>query len=126
MGTFNFDLVVLPKDEDLFTKYLKVDKAFGLSKAEAEKHKDTEKDAYIAGLTNFKGKKPFIFINKTRSPNLEDAKVVLVHELFHLTLLKYNWDMKTIKDKEEDVASFQEKAYVAILKELEKDYVDYL
>lgn len=112
--SFKFDLVVFEKDEELFEKYLKRDKAFGLSREEAEIYPDTATDAYIAGLTNIdaKTKKPFVFINYTRY--LDAGEALFVHELFHLVMIRYNWDMKEIVEKEEEVATFQEKCFNVI------------
>lgn len=102
---FKFDLVVFEKDNELNEKYLKKDKSFG--EVDSEIYPNT-----MLTKTEAKNIKPFVFINYTKY--LDEGEALFIHEIFHLVMLKYNWNMEEIKTNEEDVEKFQEKCFNVI------------
>jgi hypothetical protein len=109
----SFILVLGTKSVDIFN-YFGVDNLHGLSKKAALEYKETSKDAYIMGLTNYSpiDEKPFIFINTNRlNGSIKDGTAIM-HETVHLGLLLNNWKIET---KEEKIVSDAERIANQIL-----------
>lgn len=103
----NFELILGTKSVDIFNHF-GVNEMHGLSKKAALEYKETSKDAYIMGLTNYSpvDEKPFIFINMNRlNGSIKDGTAIM-HECVHLGLLLNNWKIET---KEEKIVSDAEK-----------------
>lgn len=113
---------------DIFD-YYDVKKMHGLSKDDCLKYKNTTKDAYVAGWTNYVPKKSgeyksndpiFVFINLSRCTDDIATTGLVFHEMMHLSdhVYKGKWS-----SKEEEMILFAENEtykIVKIIKSLKK------
>jgi len=99
-------------------KYYNVKEMHGLNYLDCKSYNNTSEDAYIAGLTN---KSPidgsdFCFINLQRCNNIVDAILLVIHEMMHLALDLYNYNL----NKEEEILTWAETETRYVIEHLNK------
>ena len=102
----NYTLLLGDGPCELFD-YYGVEELHGLSCSECRSYNNTVNDAYIAGLCN---KSPidgsdFCFINLQRCNNIVNTILLVNHEMMHLSLEIFNFD---VQNKEEEIITWAE------------------
>lgn len=119
---YNFTLLLSDNPCEIFD-YYKIDKMHGLSLKECELYNNTKYDAYIAGWCNLvppKFKDYFVFINLSRCTDDIRTTGLVMHELMHMTNVKFKSDWE---NKGEEMIGWAENtAYkiVDIIKEIKE------
>jgi len=112
-----FELLMSKSAVDLF-EYFNIEEIHGLSKSDCHK-RIKEGGTYFDGLCNYNPndstKKPFIFINESSIKNNHEDVTLLMHEVFHLSLMLHEWD---IQNKEEEIVTFTEKTTNEVLEKV--------
>lgn len=103
----------------------------GLYLSECELYNNNTEDAYISGLCNYipndtgnyePSDPSFLFINTSRCNGPVGTMRLVMHELMHMSLRKFKWDL----DKEEDIITWadtmSEIVYNLIIKFKNKNY----
>jgi hypothetical protein len=107
-----YTLLLSRNPADLFT-YFNVDEMHGLNAIDCAAHKNTTKDSYIAGLSNFVPKESgkydendqrFVFINLSRCTDSLSTFGLIIHEMMHHSFFIHNYDM----DLEEEIITWAE------------------
>ena len=108
----HYQLILSDKPCDIF-EHFGVNELHGLSLKDCQAYKNTNKDAYIAGLCNFVPgtNKMFIFLNTSRMNNCKEKMALIFHEAMHLSLEMHNHD---VNEKEEEIISFAEAEAIKI------------
>ena len=88
-------------------EYYGVEELHGLSYAECKQYNNTEHNAYIAGLSNVSPKdgSNFLFINLQRCNNVLDTTLLVNHEMMHMALEIYKFDVHL---REEEIITWAE------------------
>mgnify|MGYP006279362259 CR=1 FL=1 len=84
-----------------------VEKLHGLSYTECKQYNNTEYNTYIAGLSNVSPKdgSNFLFLNLQRCNNLLDTTLLVNHEMMHMALEIYKFDVHL---REEEIITWAE------------------
>ena len=103
---FTYQLILSHKPCDIF-KHFGVNELHGLSLKDCQEYKNTNQDAYIAGLCNFvpETNKMFIFLNTSRMNNCKEKMALIFHEAMHLSLEMHNHD---VNQREEQIIGWAE------------------
>lgn len=95
-------LLLLSNDPCQLFKFFNVESMHGLSLNECKAYKNTENDAYIAGLCNYipnennvyeLNDECFVYINVSRCTNDVETVKLLFHEFMHMALKKFQWNL---------------------------------
>lgn len=107
--------------------YFGINEMHGLNVKACELHENTKQSAYIAGWCNFEPKKNneydatdkrFVFINLSRCTDEVKTTGLIMHELCHQALFRFNYDI----EKEEEIITWAEKETYVIY-ELVKELI---
>lgn len=107
--------LLLSKNPCEIFDYYKVKHMHGLNKCDCNLHLNNNKQAYIAGWSNFipLSNKRFIFINLARCVNTIDTVTLINHETIHHSLWLHNYD---VENKEEEIITWAENETKEIIK----------
>lgn len=111
----DYDLILSNDPCDIFHHY-NVKEMHGLSLKECESYNSTVDDAYIAGLCNtdpHQSSRHFVFINTSRCTDDIKTMGLVMHELFHLSLELFEFD---VRNQEEEIITFAESESYKIVK----------
>lgn len=120
----NYTLLLSKNPCEIFTHFAE-EEMHGLSFRECVIHTNTNKDAYIAGLSNYIPKESgdykhgdpfFVFLNLTRCTSPLETILNINHEMIHRAFELYNWDI----NKEEEIATWAEKETREVYKILKR------
>ena len=101
--------------------YFGINEMHGLNVKACELHQNTKQSAYIAGWCNFAPKenneysetdKRFVFINLSRCTDEVKTTGLIMHELCHQSLFRFNYDAQ----KEEEIITWAENETYEIYK----------
>lgn len=101
--------------------YFNVKEMHGLNLKDCELHQNTKQSSYIAGWCNFIPKenkeycetdKRFVFINLSRCTDSVKTTGLIMHELCHQALFRFNYDA----EKEEEIITWAENETYEIYK----------
>tara|TARA_Y100001937_G_scaffold92558_1_gene125348 strand:+ start:562 stop:969 length:408 start_codon:yes stop_codon:yes gene_type:complete len=114
-----YDLILGSSSEDLFN-YYNVDFIHGLHLKDCKSYKETNKDAFISGMSNESpnktiSNKPYVFINLKRLNKTFKDYLLFFHEFMHLSFRIHNWNIS----KEEQIITWAELETIKTIKKLD-------
>ena len=124
MSKNKYKLLLFDNPCKLF-EYFRIKELHGLNYFDCLNYKNTSKDSYIAGFTNYIPKKSknynywdkrFVFINTSRCTNDINTMGLVMHEMVHHSLWLFENDLS----KEEQIISYAENESYKIIKQIKR------
>jgi hypothetical protein len=104
-------LLLLSSDPCELFKFFNIEQMHGLKLSECLAYNNSKNDSYIAGLCNYIPKDEyklndpcFVYINLTRCKDEKTTLLTLFHELMHMSLQKFQWNLH----REEEIITWAE------------------